>query len=304
MILSLDMRAGTARSRAAVVVALLFVVVLAAGAVATAAGAEPMPLSSFMPLGAPTFAPKGYIQFCVRRPDQCDLPAPMPDQDRRSVEKMLNRRQWAYLFNLRPMSITPPPNPASLETSFHEDDGLTLAAPELPPVEAVVLPPPLLPAAPAPIPTEAGPRAIELDPYNWAALNRINRTINASIRPMTDEAAFGVSDYWTLPLTDAPRPVGNCKHYVLEKRKALVDAGVPSDALSIAIVRTEAGEIHAVLIIATDRGDLVLDSLSQQIKGWREPAYVWLSRQVPGRTLDWATIAVEWNGRRLPMPAA
>jgi predicted transglutaminase-like cysteine proteinase len=228
---------------------------LAAALSMAAAPALALPSSSFMPIGAPMFAPKGYVEFCGRRPDQCDLAS--SGQDRRSVERAIYRLQWRYLSPLQPTSAGAAADDAQ---QAHSDD------------------------------VEAAPQAISLDDDDWAALNRINRSINARIQPMSDEQAFGVSDYWTLPLSDEPRAVGNCKHYVLEKRKALVDAGVPSDALSIAIVRTASGEPHAVLIIATDRGDLVLDNLSPEIKGWREVDYAWLSRQVPGHVLQWAAV--------------
>ena len=229
-------------------------------------GAAALPSSSFMPIGAPMFAPKGYVQFCVRRPDQCDLPlSSTPDE--RSLEKAIYRLQWRYLLPLQPNALGEP-----------EENG----APALSPDQDPALPPPT---------SAAAPEAISLDEGDWSELNRINRSINARIRPMNDQQAFGVEDYWTLPLSEGPRAVGNCKHYVLEKRKALVEAGVPSNALSIAIVRTPWGETHAVLIIATDRGDLVLDNLAPAIKGWRDVDYVWLSRQVPGHSLAWAAVA-------------
>ena len=80
------------------------------------------------------------------------------------------------------------------------------------------------------------------------------------------------------------------KDYVLEKRRALIAEGVPAANLSIAIVKTPRGETHAVLLVATDRGELVLDSLSDWIQPWWKVRYTWISRQAPGQQLSWVAI--------------
>jgi predicted transglutaminase-like cysteine proteinase len=154
-------------------------------------------------------------------------------------------------------------------------------------------------AAQAPEPARAtqGRYAIHLTPMVWAALNGVNQSINARIRPMSDQQAWGVADYWNLPLSDGPRPVGDCKDYALEKRKALVEAGFSVDALSLAIVRTGWGETHAVLIVGTDEGDYVLDNLSPWVKGWEAVNYTWIERQTPGQPLRWAALAADARGQ-------
>ncbi len=345
-----------------------------------------MPVSTPMQLGASAYAPRGYLKFCGRRPDQCGLSSPMAEEDRTQLEKTLNEQQWANVFNAQPTAIgstetsqEPLPETSDLTGSVDLNAGLasptvqsapslayttdvvagTEIAPDAPPERsgdsasitdprggmlslitvaeassistALALSPlngaggalekqepfgaadlrvadivkngvtplaslssePTLPqpvALPALVPTS---KTIHLTPVVWAALNGVNQTINAKIRPMSDEQAFGISDYWTLPLSDGPRPVGNCKHYALEKRKALVDAGFSPDALSIAIVRTSWGEVHAVLIVGTDQGDYVLDNLSPWIKGWQEVNYTWIERQVPGKPLRWANVTIK-----------
>ena len=281
------------------------------------AQAQGLPSSSPMPVGAPTFAPKGFVQFCERRPDQCGLPSPMPYGERMNLERMINRQQWSAIFQLTPTSIHAPANSSAPDqaqpetTTFEEGAALDVVTAD----QAEVSMQPSIdragqpesasastePATSEPIldtTAAVSPSVIAMNDWTWGELNRINRSINSRIRPMSDEQAFGMSDFWTLPLSDGPRPVGNCKHYVLEKRKALVEAGVPPSALSIAILRTDVGEIHAVLIVATERGDFVLDNLVPGIRGWREPDYAWLSRQVPGRPLEWAAVG-ESSSRRL-----
>ncbi len=279
----------------------------------TACADTVMPSSTPMHLGAAAFAPQGYIRFCERRPDQCGLPTPIAERDRAQLERALNGQQWANVFNLQPTSITPPAivsepptvehsvstaSIASLEETLQPlelsmpivdiqfIDPSSAAPPSSPDAVTKNSTPPLFPLAP-----QRSAPFIHLTPLVWAALTGVNQTINDKIKPMSDEQAFGTADYWTLPLTDGPRPVGNCKHYALEKRKALVDAGFSADALSIAIVKTGWGEIHAVLVVGTDKGDYVLDNLSPWIKGWQDVRYTWIERQTPGQPLRWAAIA-------------
>jgi predicted transglutaminase-like cysteine proteinase len=107
---------------------------------------------------------------------------------------------------------------------------------------------------------------------------------------MTDEQAFGLSNYWTLPIEDEHRTVGNCKHYALEKRQALIAAGLSPNALSLAVARTGWGEIHAVLIVTTNKGEFVLDNLEPGIRPWRDARYRWLARQTPGHPMQWVSV--------------
>lgn len=247
--------------------------------------------ASVMTLGAPTIAPKGYIAFCVRRPDQCGLPSQMSDKDRADLGQMIYRQAWAQVFSPSPQSLGAAPAATAASNAAGEPmedyDGFVAAAlPDQGDVRQS------LAQAVAADAASADVAPIVLTGQVWAKLAEVNRSINSRLKPMTDEQAFGWSDYWTLPLTgEGGKGAGNCKHYVLEKRKALVEAGVPAAALSIAIVRTGWGEVHAVLIVATDKGELVLDNLTPAIRGWRQAPYTWLSRQVPGHPLQWATVA-------------
>jgi len=123
-----------------------------------------------------------------------------------------------------------------------------------------------------------------------AEITRVDVTINQAITPATDLQAFGVDNYWTLPLIDGPKAEGNCKHYALEKRRQLVADGVPADALSLAIVTTPSNEVHAVLLISTDHGDLVMDNLTDAIRPWRQTDYHWLVRQTPAAPMHWVDV--------------
>lgn len=84
------------------------------------------------------------------------------------------------------------------------------------------------------------------------SIRRVNSQVNRSIRPRNDPGP----DVWTLGAT-----AGDCEDYVLSKRNALMNAGLPSSALRLAHVRTREGIDHAILIVKTDLDDLVLDNL-------------------------------------------
>lgn len=129
---------------------------------------------------------------------------------------------------------------------------------------------------------------ITLNPAALATLERVDLTINHQIRFDPDEAGAEVTRGWHLPLKDGTM-VGDCADIALEKRRALVEEGFASDALSLALAQTPAGT-HVVLLVATNRGELVLDSLSEHVLNWRELDYHWISRQLPGHPLIWTAV--------------
>jgi predicted transglutaminase-like cysteine proteinase len=128
-----------------------------------------------------------------------------------------------------------------------------------------------------------------LDQDGWRLVNGINRRINRAIRHVDDDRLYGVADYWARPENSG---LGDCEDFVLAKRAALIQAGVPATALSIAIVVTRWGESHAVLLLASEEGEYVLDSLSPWIARWDRVDYLWRERQRAGRPFDWVMAGV------------
>ncbi|HEY5796117.1 MAG TPA: transglutaminase-like cysteine peptidase [Bosea sp. (in: a-proteobacteria)] len=109
---------------------------------------------------------------------------------------------------------------------------------------------------------------IEMTTAVEADIRRINREVNQRIRPVKQTSEWQIDP-----------AVGNCNDYVVTKRHELLAAGLPASALLIAVVKTPAGEGHLVLIVRTDRGDLVLDNLTSEIRRRGDTAYAWLKRQ-------------------------
>jgi predicted transglutaminase-like cysteine proteinase len=128
---------------------------------------------------------------------------------------------------------------------------------------------------------------VHLDVASQAVLDHVNRSVNHAIRPEDDQVHYGRAEYWDIP-TDG---FGNCKDYALTKRRDLINAGLSERALRIAIVITPRNNRHAVLTVVTDRGDLVLDNLTDDIKPWTEAGYQWIARQDGRGELGWVTLA-------------
>jgi predicted transglutaminase-like cysteine proteinase len=118
-------------------------------------------------------------------------------------------------------------------------------------------------------------RDVVLTPVAWQDLTRINRWVNSKIKPLTDMEHWGVVERWSYP-TDG---YGDCEDYVLLKRRMLVQAGWPRQALLITVVRDSRGDGHAVLTVKTDKGEFILDNQHEEILLWSETTYRFVKRQ-------------------------
>ena len=110
---------------------------------------------------------------------------------------------------------------------------------------------------------------------SWKELVRINKYVNDHVRPMTDIDHWGVVERWSYP----DDGYGDCEDYVLLKRRMLMQAGFPRQALLITVVRDTKGEGHAVLTVKTDRGEFILDNQEERIMAWTETNYRFVKRQ-------------------------
>lgn len=113
-------------------------------------------------------------------------------------------------------------------------------------------------------------------------LAAVNASVNRELSPRSDASLYGVGDRW-----EADARAGDCEDFALAKRMRLIRAGWPSAAALVALARTHRGEEHAVLIARTDRGDLVLDNLTNEIRGWRRASLRLTSIQSPDSAWNW-----------------
>jgi len=131
----------------------------------------------------------------------------------------------------------------------------------------------------------AVPKPPALTPARWRELERVDAEVDRAILPADDGAAQGLDDHWSL----APAR-GDCEDYVLTKRHRLIELGWPAHALLVTLVREERGRQHAVLVVRTDRGDLVLDNLSRGVAAWNRLAYRWIKRQSAADPTRWVKL--------------
>lgn len=139
-------------------------------------------------------------------------------------------------------------------------------------------------------PAECRIRTLDYGPQRltralWREIVEINVSVNRKVQPMNDFDIYGKDEVWAYP-----DGVGDCEDYVLEKRRKLQAAGVSLSNLLITVVRKPDGEGHAILTVRTNRGDFVLDNLTDRVKPWDDTGYWYLKRQASNHTGRWVTI--------------
>lgn len=120
----------------------------------------------------------------------------------------------------------------------------------------------------------------------WRQVVAVNAGVNAAIKPMNDIDIYGKDEVWAYP----DNGVGDCEDYVLEKRRELARLGLSLSNLLITVVRKPDGEGHAVLTLRTDKGDFILDNLTDSVLLWNETGYRFLKRQATNHTGRWVSI--------------
>jgi predicted transglutaminase-like cysteine proteinase len=130
------------------------------------------------------------------------------------------------------------------------------------------------------------PRDVVLTSKAWKDLVSVNRWVNKTIQPVTDLEHWGVVERWSYP--DDGK--GDCEDYVLLKRRMLIQAGWPREALLITVVRDKKDEGHAVLTVKTDKGDFVLDNQAEEILHWIDTGYRFVKRQSQSNPNIWVEL--------------
>jgi len=130
------------------------------------------------------------------------------------------------------------------------------------------------------------PRDVVLSNKAWTDLSRINKWVNDNVKPMTDLEHWGVVEKWSYP----DDGYGDCEDYVLLKRRMLMEAGWPREALLITVVREKNGNGHAVLTVKTDKGEFILDNQEERILLWSETSYRYVKRQSQSDPNRWVAL--------------
>ncbi|MGD0025174.1 MAG: transglutaminase-like cysteine peptidase, partial [Xanthobacteraceae bacterium] len=83
---------------------------------------------------------------------------------------------------------------------------------------------------------------------------------------------------------------GDCEDYVLLKRRMLMQAGWPREALLITVVRDLHGDGHAILTVKTDKGEFILDNQRDEILLWSDTGYRFVKRQSQSDPNVWVSL--------------
>ncbi len=130
------------------------------------------------------------------------------------------------------------------------------------------------------------PRDVVLSARAWRDLVRVNSWVNDTVQPITDLDQWGVVERWSYP----DNGYGDCEDYVLLKRRLLLQAGWPREALLITVVRDDKDEGHAVLTVKTDRGEFILDNQVESVLPWIETSYRFVKRQSQSDPNAWVRL--------------
>jgi predicted transglutaminase-like cysteine proteinase len=132
------------------------------------------------------------------------------------------------------------------------------------------------------------PRDVVLTTKAWSDMVKVNDWVNQNIRPETDLEHWGVVEQWDYP--DDGK--GDCEDYVLLKRRMLMQAGWPREALLITVVRDKKDEGHAVLTVKTDHGEFILDNEDAEILPWYKTGYRFVKRQSQSNPNHWVSLGI------------
>ena len=119
-----------------------------------------------------------------------------------------------------------------------------------------------------------------------AEVRRVNAQVNRTTRQIPDVQQYDRAEVWALPT----RRGGDCEDFALLKKRRLIEAGIPPDRLLIATVLDTRFQGHAVLVVRTGTGDVVLDNLTSRIRSWDETGYIFMKMQSPETPGGWDAI--------------
>jgi predicted transglutaminase-like cysteine proteinase len=130
------------------------------------------------------------------------------------------------------------------------------------------------------------PRDLVLSRRAWRDLVRVNHWVNATIKPLSDLEHWGVVERWSYP----DDGYGDCEDFVLLKRRLLMRAGWPREALLVTVVRDANDDAHAVLTVSADKGDYILDNQTGKILLWSATGYRFVKRQSQQNGNVWVSL--------------
>ncbi len=132
----------------------------------------------------------------------------------------------------------------------------------------------------------ASGRNAQITRQHFSLANQVNRKINTTTKSVSDLRQYQSEDYWALPT----RRGGDCEDFALLKKRELVRLGFPAQRLLLATAIDRKRGAHAVLVMRTDEGDFVLDSLRNEILPWSSTRYTFVRMQNPTSPRKWVGV--------------
>jgi predicted transglutaminase-like cysteine proteinase len=130
------------------------------------------------------------------------------------------------------------------------------------------------------------PKRITVTQEQFRVVRAVNSEINRRTRSIEDRRQYGTVENWALPT----RRGGDCEDFALAKKRELIRLGIDPQRLLIATVLDRKRNPHAVLVFRSDRGDLILDNLTNKIKPWQATRYLFLRMQDPETPSRWMKV--------------
>jgi predicted transglutaminase-like cysteine proteinase len=110
----------------------------------------------------------------------------------------------------------------------------------------------------------------------------INLNVNRAIRPLADPPG---QEVWVIG-----GGAGSCHDYAVTKREQLLQAGFSSRAIRLAVAYTGDGQGHAVVVIRTNQGDMVLDNRTDTIRRWDRTDLRWVKIESSENPRFWVSL--------------
>jgi len=130
------------------------------------------------------------------------------------------------------------------------------------------------------------PEDVDLTPAAMKKIQRVNAFVNKRVAPVSDQDHWGAVDRWDYAVDGK----GDCEDYALLKRRLLIEEGFSRQALLLTVVKEKNGDGHAILTIKTNRGEYVLDNLSDAPRPWAATPYRFVKRQSQQNQNMWVSI--------------
>jgi len=122
-----------------------------------------------------------------------------------------------------------------------------------------------------------GKNIVAMTGRTQTVLDSVNTAVNNAIIPRESPG-----EPWKID-----PPSGDCNDYAVSKRSSLIEAGLPSRAVRLAVAMTPQGIGHTVVVVRTTNGDVVLDNRTFAIKRWDKTDLSWLKVQSSTNPKNW-----------------